>query len=104
MDIGWILQKKYPEASWSMLGSEYQSLVWHGPGKKPTFKKLEDAWEEVQAEVLNEQASQNRQKAYQQESDPIFFDWQRGDATKQEWLDKIAEIKARYPYSGNFQA
>lgn len=38
-----------------------------------------------------------RGKAYIAESDPIFFKWQRGVATEQEWLDKVAEIKARYP-------
>jgi len=30
-------------------------------------------------------------------SDPIFFKWQRGEATEQEWLDMIAKIKACYP-------
>ena len=43
------------------------------------------------------QAEANRRAAYQQESDPLFFKWQRGTATEQEWLDKIAEIKVRYP-------
>lgn len=38
-----------------------------------------------------------RQQAYTNESDPIFFKSQRGEATQQEWLDKIAEIKLRYP-------
>lgn len=37
-----------------------------------------------------------RAKAYQTESDPLFFKAQRGEATMQEWLDKVAEIKARY--------
>jgi pyruvoyl-dependent arginine decarboxylase (PvlArgDC) len=37
-----------------------------------------------------------RADAYRNESNPIFFKWQRGEATEQEWLDKIAEIKARY--------
>ena len=46
---------------------------------------------------LNAQADRNRINAYREESDPIFFKWQRGEATEQEWLDKIAEIKARYP-------
>jgi hypothetical protein len=23
--------------------------------------------------------------------------WQRGEATQQEWLDKVAEIRARFP-------
>jgi hypothetical protein len=38
-----------------------------------------------------------RQGAYIREADPLFFKWQRGEATEQEWLEKIAEIKARYP-------
>ena len=47
--------------------------------------------------ALNEQAKQNRINAYRDESDPLFFKWQRNEATEQEWLDKVAEIKARYP-------
>lgn len=39
-----------------------------------------------------------RQAAYQAEADPIFFQSQRGKKTKQEWLDKVAEIDARLPY------
>ena len=39
----------------------------------------------------------NRKSAYQSESDPIYFKYQRGEATEQEWLDKVQEIKERYP-------
>jgi hypothetical protein len=45
--------------------------------------------------------AQLRAIAYREESDPIFFKWQRGEATEQEWLDKVAEIKARYPEDGS---
>ena len=38
-----------------------------------------------------------RRAAYAAESDPIFFMAARGEATQQQWLDKIAEIKARWP-------
>ena len=38
-----------------------------------------------------------RHTAYVAESDPIFFKYQREEATKEEWLAKIEEIKARYP-------
>lgn len=38
-----------------------------------------------------------RKIAYQNEADPIFFKWQRGEATQQDWLAKIEEIKQRYP-------
>jgi len=44
-----------------------------------------------------EQQKASRAKAYAKESDPIFFKWQRGEATEQQWLDKVAEIKARFP-------
>jgi hypothetical protein len=39
-----------------------------------------------------------RHSAYVVESDPIFFKYQREEATKDEWLAKVEEIKARYPY------
>lgn len=38
-----------------------------------------------------------RREAYMQEADPLFFKWQRGEATEQDWLNKVAEIKARFP-------
>jgi hypothetical protein len=38
-----------------------------------------------------------RSKAYVAESDPLYFKWKRGEVTEQQWLDKVAEIKTRYP-------
>jgi hypothetical protein len=35
--------------------------------------------------------------AYRNEADPLFFKAQRGEAAIDEWLAKVAEIKARYP-------
>jgi hypothetical protein len=49
------------------------------------------------ASEINEIHEELRAEAYRNESDPLFFKWQRGEATEQEWLDKIAEIKLRYP-------
>jgi hypothetical protein len=45
----------------------------------------------------SEQIEAMRRAAYQAEADPLFFKWQRGESTEQEWLSKIAEIKARFP-------
>jgi hypothetical protein len=45
-----------------------------------------------------EQQQAARAAAYAKEADPLFFQAQRGKATQQEWLDKIAEIEARFPY------
>lgn len=38
-----------------------------------------------------------RMADYQAESDPLFFKAQRGEATMEQWLAKIEEIKSRYP-------
>ena len=43
-----------------------------------------------------EQFSEMRRLAYSSEADPLFFKVQRGEATHEEWLAKIAEIKERY--------
>ena len=48
-------------------------------------------------EELNAIAERNRHAAYVAEADPLFFKAQRGEATVQEWQDKVAEIKERYP-------
>jgi hypothetical protein len=55
--------------------------------------------EELQAEAdaYAAQVEAQRADAYRNESDPLFFKSQRGEATHQEWLDKVVEIKARYP-------
>jgi len=48
--------------------------------------------------AFNEAQKKKREDAYKAESDPINFMMQRGEATQEEWLAKIAEIKARFPY------
>jgi hypothetical protein len=44
-----------------------------------------------------EQIEALRRAAYQAEADPLFFKAQRGEATHEDWLAKVAEIKARFP-------
>lgn len=41
--------------------------------------------------------SEIRQLEYQRRADPLFFKWQRGEATKAQWLSEIAAIRAEYP-------
>ena len=40
---------------------------------------------------------QKRLLAYMNEADQLFFKWQAGSGTKEEWLAKREEIKQRYP-------
>jgi len=97
MDIAKILIKKYPNAVWVMNGNSYDDLEWKSELEKPKKEELELYWEEVQKESQLVRARKNRAIAYREESDPIFMKFQRGEATKQEWLDKIEEIKQRFP-------
>jgi hypothetical protein len=63
----------------------------------PSKEECEQGIIALQAEWDARAINQQRQSAYQTESDPLFFKYQRGEATEQEWLDKVAEIKARFP-------
>jgi hypothetical protein len=53
--------------------------------------------EEMDADLAAQEAVAKaaRAEAYRTESDPLYFKAQRGEATMQEWLDKVAEIKNR---------
>lgn len=42
-------------------------------------------------------AAQLRAAAYQYEADPIFFKWQRGEATQADWLAAVEAVKSRFP-------
>jgi hypothetical protein len=48
--------------------------------------------------VTKEVQEESRRLAYQVEADPLFFKWQAGEATEEEWLTKRQEIRDRYPY------
>ena len=52
----------------------------------------------VEVEAQRISARQSRASAYTTEADPLFFKYQRGEATKEEWEAKIEEIRQRYPY------
>jgi len=59
--------------------------------------------EVITGRVARKKAAHNAQMdglrfiAYQNESDPIYMKYQRQEATEQEWLSKIEEIRQRYP-------
>ena len=97
IDYTLILKKKYPKSRWRMNGDDYSGLEWLSDGEKPTQAELESHWGEVQKEAQLERVRKKRAIAYREEADPIFLKYQRGEATEQQWLDKIAEIKERFP-------
>jgi len=38
-----------------------------------------------------------REAAYRAEADPIFFKYQRGEASKDDWMSVVNDIRTRYP-------
>lgn len=66
-------------------------------GNPPTFVAVGNQSTAQPMPAPQMSPEQIRRMAYETEADPLFFKWQRGTATEQEWLDKVAEIKARYP-------
>lgn len=97
-DYAAVLTANYPDARWSLTGDTYDGLDWHGPGNKPTKKKLDDAWPAVEYANAYAAVEAARRAAYTTDADPLFFEWQRGDGTEQAWLDAIAAVKAAHPY------
>ena len=98
MDIPVILSAKYAGAEWSLNGDEYSGLTWLSDSPKPSEKELEALWPQVQYERAYAQVEQARAQAYRETSDPLFFEWQRGDATEAEWLAAVQAVKDAHPY------
>ena len=102
VDLNFYLAQLY-KGQWYELkdpskGHVYENILVHDETKKlPSKSKCEKGIKALQAEWDARAIDQQRQSAYQTESDPLFFKSQRGEATEQDWLDKIAEIKARFP-------
>ena len=49
------------------------------------------------AEKKAAEAEASRKAAYIAEADPLFFKWQSGEGTQEEWQAKREEIRQRYP-------
>jgi hypothetical protein len=103
MDIAKVLQKIRPNAVWSLNDNDYQKLLWRSDDEKPSLKEIKGAWKEIELELEIEKISNLRKRAYQEESDHMFFEYQRGDIEKSEWIAKVEEIKARFPFPANSQ-
>jgi len=69
-----------------------QSYVWEQDGYWLGWE--DDVLTQSEINARNEQL---RTEAYRSESDPLFFKAQRNEATMEEWVAKVNEIKTRYP-------
>jgi hypothetical protein len=98
MDIAAILSAKYPGSEWTLYGDEYAGLTWLSDSEKPSEAQLLALWPEVEYENAYKQVEHARQVAYRETSDPIFFEYQRGDKTEAEWLAAVEAVKVANPY------
>jgi hypothetical protein len=98
MDIPTILTRKYSGSEWTLNGDSYDGLTWLSDGDAPTEAELQAEWAQVEFEVAYEAVQKQRQAAYQAESDPVFFDYQRGEATEADWLAAVEAVKVAHPY------
>ena len=93
-----VLTANYPDAEWTLSGDTYDGLTWLSDTPKPSQEELDAAWPAVQYEQQRAEIETQRRNAYTQEADPLFFSYQRGEATEQDWLDAVQAIKDRFPY------
>ena len=97
-DYAAVLTANYPDAEWKLDGDNYDGLTWLSDTPKPTQAELDAAWPTVEYDNQVAAVENARRADYETQSDPLFFEWQRGDGTEQAWLDAVAAVKAAHPY------
>jgi hypothetical protein len=98
IDYTAILNANYPGTQWSLDGESYNGLNWLDSSPKPTQAELDAQWPTVQYDKQYAQVEQNRRVAYEAQSDGLFFEWQRGTNTKENWETAVQAIKDANPY------
>jgi len=90
-----------PGAEWVLRGDD---LEWLSPDiPQPTEAEIQTELDRLIADQPRKVAQQQRAAAYVSEADPLFFKYQAGEVTKEEWLAKREEIRNRYPYPSKTQ-
>ena len=80
---------------------ETDGTVWTGTDADRVYADMQPIkveYAKLIAHVPHDSVEHARLIAYEQQSDPIFFKWQRGDATEAEWREAVAKVKAENPY------
>lgn len=98
IDYAAILTANYAGSQWTLDNNDYATLVWLSATPKPTQAELDAQWPQV--DYANQYAAVEaaRRTAYEQQSDGLFFEWQRGDGTEAAWRAAVAAVKTAHPY------
>jgi len=97
-DYAAVLKALYPDDEWTLLGDEYSGLTWLSDTPKPTKKKLDDAWPQVEYDRAHAAVEAARRARYQAETDGMFFAAQREGTSLDDWKAAVDAIKAELPY------
>jgi hypothetical protein len=97
-DYAAVLTVIRPGAVWTLIGDSYDGLEWSDESPKPSQAECDAAWPQVQYDREYAQVEAQRHAAYVADADPLFFKWQRGTGTEQEWLDAVQAVKDAHPY------
>jgi hypothetical protein len=99
-DYAAVLSVLYPDAEWSLNANDFSTLQWGGDGAAPSQAECDAAWPQVQWQQEHDAVRETRQHLYATETDPMFFEVQRGEgtATLQDWKDAVQAIKDAHPF------
>jgi hypothetical protein len=97
-DYAAVLLANYAGSQWTLDGEDYSGLTWLSDTPKPTQAELDAAWPQVDYQNQVTAVETARRTAYEQQSDGLFFEWQRGDGTEAAWREAVAAVKAANPY------
>ena len=101
-DYATILTALHPDCLWGMTDNDLTTLTWDksNPVPKPTKAVLDAAAPQVAHDRAMTQVRAARHAAYAAPDGPdaIFLQWQRGDATEQDWLDAVQAVKDQHPH------
>lgn len=98
IDYAAILTMFYAGSQWALNNNDYATLQWFSDSSKPTQVELDAKWPQTQYEMQRTTVENARRSAYENQSDGLFFEWQRGDNTELAWREAVAKIKAQNPY------
>jgi hypothetical protein len=97
IDYAAILLAHFPGTEWVVSGMDYEGITWLSDSPKPSQADLDKLWDKTQKAVDADQVKAARLARFQVEADPIFFQYQRGQATEKQWLDAVKKIETDLP-------
>lgn len=62
IDYSLILSKRFGGKTWSIVESDYDTLNWQDESTKPTQQELDDMWQSVQQEIIDEESAKETAK------------------------------------------